>query len=372
VATLASPVVRCLLAALVACFAVLLRACPALADGDLAAGVAARAAAPPDLAGARAHFERAAHDADDRTAAEALFFLAELDEGDLHFKSALEHYEASAARLPSSRYTPRANSRARELRTHSEGDFAPLVQLETVRRSPALSGDPSAIEALVRSAASFPPGKVQVEARMLVAEAYLGRLARPADALPLLQLVVDDPNAEVLTAREAASELVQTYVARHDLDDALRITQRYPKLLGPTADRAILRLKRRRPLRLVAIGDLALLAGFALLGVARPGRARVVAAVRRVAPLAIVFSAFACGVGGFLASRYEQTSPYPFAAMFPAMFAVAISSRAWSASGSPVMSARVVRAVLAFAGVFAAAFLMLDRMDPIYLQGFGL
>jgi hypothetical protein len=360
---------------LLACLAVLVLPGLAAADtgpDELAAGVAARTAVPPDLTSARVHFAQAGAGADDRSAAEALYFLGEMDDLDLDFKSALAHYVASAARLPSSRYTPRANSRASELRTHAEGDFVPLVHLETVRRSPALSNDATAIDALVREAAGFPPGKVRVEARMLAAEAYLGRLRRRDEGLPLLRLVIDDPKADVLLSRAAASELVHAYVAKQDLASALEITRRYPKLLEPKAERTIVRLMRRRPLRIAAMADLALLAAFALLALARPGRAEVVRAVRRVAPMALLFTALACFVGGFLASRYEQTSPYPFTAMFPAMFAVALLSRAWSAAGSPSPPARVLRAIASFAGVFAAAFLMLDRMDPIYLQGFGL
>ena len=363
-------------AVLLACVGFLLVPRPAAADddgpGELAAGVAARTATPSDLSAARAHFERAAVGADDRSAAEALYFLAELDDTELHFASALAHYEASATRLPSSRYTPRANSRAHEIRSHAEGGFDPLVRLETVRRSPALANDPNAIDGLVRDAGTFPPGKVRVEARMLSAEAYLGRLHRRDDGLPLLRLIVEDPNADVLTARAAASELVHAYVAGQDLPSALEIAQRYPKLLEPKAELTIVRLMRRRPLRYAAEADLALLALFALLALAKPGRAEVIRAVRRIAPMALVFAAVACFCAGYLASRYEQTSPYPFTAMFPVMLAVALLSRAWSAGGSPALPARAVRAVASFAGVFAAAFLMLDRMDAIYLQGFGL
>jgi hypothetical protein len=207
---------------------------------------------------------------------------------------------------------------------------------------------------------------------MLAAEAYLGRLGRRDEALPLLRLVVEDPKAELLTARAAASELLQTYVAKKDLPDALDVAQQFPRLLPPNTERTILRLMRRRPLRILAMLDLGVLAVFALAGLLGRSRVRVVHAVRELAPMAIVFAAVACGVAAFLASRYEQTSAYPFAAMFPAMFAVALLARSWSAAGSPALHARIFRAVASFAGVFAAAFLLLDRMDPLYLQGFGL
>jgi tetratricopeptide (TPR) repeat protein len=366
---------RCLLGLVLACLSGLFAPSLAWADtgaAELAAGIASRTASPPDLSSARAHFERAAGDSDDRTAAEALYFLAEMDDLQLQFQSALERYRASAERLASSRYTPRANNRANELRGHAEGGFAPLVQLETIRRSPALANDATSIDGLVRDAATFPPGKVRVEARMLAAEAYLGRLGRRDDALPLLRMVVEDPKAELLTARAAASELVQTYVAKKDLPAALEVAQRFPKLLPPGSERTIVRLMRRRPLRILSILDLAVVAVFAAIGFLGPGRARAVRAVRELAPTALVFAAVACGVAGFLASRYEQTSPYPFTAMFPVTFVIAVLARAWGAAGSPAPRARALRAAASFVGVFAAAFLLLDHMDPTYLQGFGL
>ena len=58
--------------------------------------------------------------------------------------------------------------------------------------------------------------------------------------------------------------------------------------------------------------------------------------------------------------------------MFPATFAVIMLARASSATGGANGFARTGRAIASFLGVFAAAFLILDRMDPTYLAGFGL
>ena len=104
----------------------------------------------------------------------------------------------------------------------------------------------------------------------------------------------------------------------------------------------------------------------------RPGRGRVLRAVWRLAPMALAFATLASGVGGYLASSYEQSSPYPFAAMLPAMFVIILLARAGSAGGPDGAPTRALRALVAFAGVLGAAFLMLDRMDPAYLSGFGL
>ena len=339
---------------------------------ELSLGVAAREKTSPALAEARAHFEEAARGSDDRSAADALYLLGDMDEAVLDFPAALHHYQASLARLPSSRYAPRAGRRAHELSTHSEGGFLPLVKLETIRRSAALANDPAVIDALAHDAESFPHGKVRVEARALAAEAYLGRLHRKDDAIGLLRLVALDPDAELLTARLAAGELVQGYVAKQDFASALAFAQASPNLLEPSTRKDIQRTMRRRPLRMAATADLAVLAAFALFALAGRERKRVVSSVREVAPMALIFAGLASGVGGYLASRYEQTSPYPFTAMLPAMFMVSVLARAWSAGGPSGSVARAFRGVVAFGGVFGAAFLLLDRMDPVYLAGFGL
>jgi hypothetical protein len=321
---------------------------------------------------ARADLEETARGADDRAASDALYALAELDDQALDFASALSRYEASAKRAPSGRFAARAIRRAAELRSHSEGGFAPLAALERVRRSPALSNDEAAVDALLKSADGFPPGRVRVDAWMLGAEAYAGRLRRPADAPALYRKVADDPHAEVLTARAAATELLTGYVNAKDYTAALDVIARYPRLVPSSSKRDVVRLLRRSPLRALAWSDLGLLFAAGLVSLVRPDRRRALLAVKRLAPMALLFALVATVLGGTLASRYERSSPYPFTAMLPVIFLVALVARAWSSTGSPVPWARWLRAVVSFTGVFAAAFLMLDRMDPVYLGGFGL
>ncbi len=96
----------------------------------------------------------------------------------------------------------------------SEGNLRlPLATLEHVRRHPELASDPAAVEALAHEAERAPqPGLVRVEARMFVAEAWLGRMHRPADALAQLHAVSDDPEADPLTSRLAEREIVDTLV----------------------------------------------------------------------------------------------------------------------------------------------------------------
>jgi hypothetical protein len=347
----------------------------AQADGttdDLREGMAARARKPPDNETARAAFERAASLSDADVAAHGLFFLGEMDEEAMRFADAVTHYGACIARLPSNRYAQRAASRSSAIRSHAEGGYAPLARLETVRRDPALSNDPQAIDALVKDAESFPPGPVRVEARLLAAEAYRGRLARPLRQVELLWLVVRDPRADVIASREAAAEIVDAEIRRGDLDAAVSAAAE----LGPRLDAPhkvqITRLLRRRVAHAAAVGELALVLVLLAVAVARGGAGTAARAAARILPSAALFCAFAAAGGGLLASRYEAGNSTPFWMIAPAMLVSILLARAWSAVGSKATVARVVRATLCASSVFATALLLMERMTPEYLEGFGL
>jgi hypothetical protein len=180
--------------ALLALLVVGLLAAPARARATSAARAAveqantALAAQPPRHDEARAALQRAIAAADDAPATgEAWLLLGQLDEDDFAFARAVEDDRAAIKAAPDTRWAIRAGDRADWLRARSEGDFAPLARLERVRRDTAAASDPAAIDALARDLEAFPPGTVRVEARMLVAEANLGRLHRPEAALPQLR-----------------------------------------------------------------------------------------------------------------------------------------------------------------------------------------
>src|SRR5579884_2914119 len=185
----------------------LIVACTLLASARRAQASEARAAVeqanaalsvePPRRDEARAALARATAAADDATAvAEAYFLLGKLDEDDMAFPRAMEDDRAAMKAAPNTRWAIRASDRIDWLRARSEGDFAPLARLERVRRDPAASSDPAAVDALAHDLESFPPGTVRVEARMLVAEAWLGRMHRPDAAVAQLRKVADDPKAD--------------------------------------------------------------------------------------------------------------------------------------------------------------------------------
>jgi hypothetical protein len=338
---------------------------------------AALSQVPADRGAARATLARAlaAHD-DVDAVAEAQFILGRLDEDDSAFPSAMTHYRETIDAGPNTRWAQRASDRIDWLRARSEGDFMPLVSLERVRRDPALASDPAAIEALSRDAEAFPPGQVRVEARMLVAEAWLGRLHRPPEAIVELRRVCDDPRADALTSRLAARELVDAIVADGRLDDAVTEAHQRSNRLDPRFVRQVERLVRRRALRRAALVDVALFVALAAASLVRARRRGTLAeagrSLKKLAPLAILFVLYVAGIGGMLASNYESGNSTPFLLLGVAALPLVIAARAWGAVGSPRATARIGRALLCGTTMVAAAFLLLDVVNPAYLEGFGL
>jgi hypothetical protein len=98
----------------------------------------------------------------------------------------------------------------------------------------------------------------------------------------------------------------------------------------------------------------------------------VALALRRSTPLAIAFAAYMAFAGGALAAGYETGNATPFVALGATLAPIAIVARAWGAASSPHLALRAARAALSASAVFAAAFLLLERLDRSYLEGFGL
>jgi hypothetical protein len=354
---------------------VLMRGRVARGDGstqDVRDGSAARAKSPPDLAEARAAFERASTSSDADVAAAGLYFLGEMDDDAFDFARAAMQYGASATRFPSNRYASRATARKEELESHAEGNYVPLVRLERLRRDAVLSNDPAAIEALVRDAASFPPGLVRVESRLLAAEAYRGRLHRPDAQARLLWEVVRDPHADALSSRAAAAEIVDSEIERGDLDAAERAVHELEGTLDPRGRAKVTRFVRRRAVHVAALAEIALFFGLLTVALVRARARGVLTRTRRILPLAIAFSLFTAVGGGLLAASYEAGSAGPFLMLGPTILGVILLSRVWSAVGSRNVGARVTRGVFSASSLFAAAFLLLERLTPQVLDGFGL
>ncbi len=336
---------------------------------------AALAAQPPRTAEARAALQAACAAGDDPEAvSEAYFRLGHLDEADGAYAQAMADDAASIAAGSNTRWAFRASDREDWLRARSEGDFGPLRRLETFRHDGALSSDPAALDALARDADGFPPGMVRVEARMLVAEAWIGRLHRQADGVRLLRMVTDEKRVEPLTLRLAEREMVEALVDQGRIDEAMAEVTTRAVRFDPKYVTQVRHLGRRRAVGRAAVGVLAIFGVMAAAALARGWRRLVEAgrAVRTVTPTAAVFVAFAAGGGGLLASEYETGNAAPFLMLGAGIMPLVVVTRAWSALGSQSTPARVARATLCAAAVMATSFVLLESLNPQYLEGFGL
>jgi len=337
------------------------------------AAIAAVAALVATVASSAGAAEDLPHGADASAAAEAYYRLGQTDEDAGDFAKARADDVACAGADPGGPWAWRASQRIAWLDARSEGGFAPLARLEQVRRSPTLSSDPQAIEALARDADAFPPGRVRVEARLLVAEAWLGRMHRSADAQVELRKVTDDPATDPLTLRLAERELVDLLAREGRPDDAAQEATAHADRLDPHIVKQTARLARRRWVRYAAIAELAAFSALAAAALLRSRRgAEASRALRTVAPIAIAFALYLGVGGGLLASRYESGNATPFLLLGAVALPLVLLARAWAAVGSRGARARWGRSLVCATSVVAAAFVLLDAVNPAYLDGFGL
>ena len=250
------------------------------------------------------------------------------------------------------------------------------ARLERVRQDPNVANDPSAIEALERDANAFPAGRARVEARMVVAEAWLGRLRRPDAAIAVLRKVTGDPAADPLTVRFAEHEIVDTLISEGRLDEAAAEARSNADRLEPRFVAQTRRLVRRRTLRNAAIVELAVFTAWVLGALMRAQRRHILRdaapALRKLTPVALAFAAYIAGIGGLLASQYESGNAGPFLLLGAGALPLVLVARAWAAVGSNRPAARIARALLCGVSVIATAFVLLDTANPTYLEGFGL
>jgi len=317
----------------------------------------------------------------DVTPTDALVARAGEAEAEMRFADAQVAY-ASAGAGDSNRVAREAAARAAWLAAHAEGDFAPLRALERVRRSPALASDPQAVEALARAADTFPAGPVRVEARMLAGQAFVGRIPRHARGRQLLRQVVGDAHAEREVQAHALDTLIRSSVADGELDEGRADAARWSDLVPREAGDLLAGRLRRRAARFAALASIALVALGAVRALARAARARSTSRerARRAAPRAprvgATVGAYAgvVAAGGGLAAIHsgEVAAATLFLALAAGLVPLLLTARAWSAQGGGGTRARVGRAMACGAGALAVAFLVLERVDPSYLEGFGL
>lgn len=189
-----------------------------------------------------------------------------------------------------------------------------------------------------------------------------------------LRALATDPHNDILLRRSAATKLVITLADEGRFDDADVAGREFAKSIDSRTIKRIQAARRRSHVHVIALGTLALALGAAAMHLVRAHRrvSGAIVSVRPVAPLVAVFLLYAGGVGGYLASSYENGSAMPFVLFAAFMLPLVALLRVWSAVGSTRRAARVGRAIAAVASTFALAFLVVEHVNPAFLEGFGL
>jgi hypothetical protein len=256
------------------------------------------------------------------------------------------------------------------------GDPLLSARLEQIRNDPALSSDPAVLEGLAAQAGAARATSVRAEARLVVAEAWLGRMQRKDDALGMLRLVADDPAADSLTARLAEREILDTLIGEGHILAAASEVRAHESQVDARFVKRVRKLERRIWLRTMAVGEIVVFALLVTLALVRAKHRRALPdafdALRGFAPAAASFAAFVGIVGGSLASQFEAGNAAPFLLLGSAALPLLLLARAWSAVGAAAAPARVGRGIVCAASALAAAFVLLEYWSPTYLEGFGL
>lgn len=189
-----------------------------------------------------------------------------------------------------------------------------------------------------------------------------------------LRALARDPHNDVLLRRTAATKLVLTLADAGQFDAAEAAGREFAKNVDARAITHIKAVRRRSDVNVVALLALGGVLGVAVLALvaARRRLKGAVAAVRRIAPVVAFFLVNLGLVGGYLASGYENGSPVPFLVLTALMLPLLVLFRVWSAVGSPHVAARAGRASAAVAATLALGFLVVEHVNPSYLEGFGL
>ncbi len=303
-------------------------------------------------------------------AARAAFDEAERASRELRLADALRRYREALELAPGAPFAGAARTRAAFLAARAEGDFVPLARLEALRRDPARLRDRGAADAFAREVDAFPPGRVRVEARALLAEAWK-RLGDPDRAEAALAEVLDDPAADPGARRLALGQIVTLRRGRGDLAGARAAVDRWPDA-APALRLDVLRACRRVTLRWIAVTALSLL-GAAAAASAALARRRGADLGRIVRPFAVAFALYLGGGAAVLARLHGDSDPRPFLWLGLGVLAVDAAARALRLAAPDLgRAARAAWALCCVAGVLAAAFLALERTNAAYLENIGL
>jgi hypothetical protein len=189
-----------------------------------------------------------------------------------------------------------------------------------------------------------------------------------------LRALALDPHNDVLLRRSAATKLVMTLADEGDLDAADAMGRAFAKNIDPAAIKYAQAVRRRSHVHVVALGLLGVALAIALSSLALAHRLLTGAfeSVRSIAPVFAFFLINVGLLGAYLASSYENSSGLPFVLFAALMLPLLILFRAWSAVGSGHVTARLGRGALAAVATIALGFLVVEHVNPAYLEAFGL
>ena len=189
-----------------------------------------------------------------------------------------------------------------------------------------------------------------------------------------LRDLASDRHNDVLLRRSAATKLVMGLADARDFEAAEAAAHDFADNIDPQAIKHVRAVRRRGHVHVAALGALG--GALAFLVTSLVARRRLVMAalptVRRIAPVVTLFFAYAGAVGGYLATTYENGSANPFLLFAAVMIPFAMILRVCCAVGSPRLAARASRGVTAVAATLAVGFLVVEQVNPSFLEGFGL
>lgn len=311
--------------------------------------------------------------AHDRAAAESHYARAKTADDAFAFEKAQRAYQEAFEADPSAPFARVARMRAQWLEERKEGDYAPLVELERVRRDANTLSSLERIDAFARRVDAFPPGRTQVEGWMTVADAYRLRVDRPDLAAGVFEKVVASNLARPAERELALDSVVSARLESGDLNRAIEAVDRWGEVAPRVRDR-VWRLRIRRFLEWASLAVLgvALFAGLvAAIRLKRAGNEGQAVAASFIHPYALPFALYIAGVGALCVRNYHATDPRPFLFLGAGVVVLAGIGRAWRMA-SRTTAARWGFGAFGLAAVLSLAFLALSQSDPAYLEGFGL
>ncbi len=189
-----------------------------------------------------------------------------------------------------------------------------------------------------------------------------------------LRALASNPRNDILLRRGAATKLVIALADAGDFDAADAAAMEFARTIDPAAAKHARAVRRRSKGDVVALASLAAALGVAVVSLvaARRSLAKALGTTRRVATPVALFLLYSGVIGGYLASSYENGSSLPFVLFAGFMLPLVVIFRTWGVVGSPRVAARAARAFAAVAATLALAFLVVEHVNPAYLEGFGL